>query len=73
MPPVHTVTVSEPRRRSVVASFFIRMVKEKPLGMASAVIILLLILLALFGGEVSPYPYNEIHLIDMSCPISHLS
>ena len=56
-----------------MASFFIRMVKEKPLGMASAVIILLLILLALFGGEVSPYPYNEIHLIDMSCPISHLS
>ena len=43
-----------------MASFFIRMVKEKPLGMASAVIILLLILLALFGGEVSPYPYNEI-------------
>ena len=47
-----------------MASFFIRLVREKPLGVASGVIIFLLILLALFGNELAPYPYNEIHLID---------
>ena len=47
-----------------MASFFIRLVKEKPLGFASGVVILLLLLVAIFGGYVSPYPYNEIHLID---------
>ena len=47
-----------------MASFFIRLVKEKPLGFSSGIVILLLILVALFGGQVSPYPHNEIHLID---------
>ena len=61
---VHTVTVSDPRRRNAVVNFFIRLVKEKPLGMASGVIVLLLIFVAIFGGQLSPYPYNEIHLID---------
>ena len=47
-----------------MASFFVRLVKEKPLGFASGMVILLLLLVAIFGGHVSPYPYNEIHLID---------
>ena len=47
-----------------MASFFVRLVKEKPLGFASGMVILLLLLVAVFGGYVSPYPYNEIHLID---------
>ena len=64
MPPAHTATVSEPRRRGAVASFFIRLVKEKPLGTASGIVIFFLILVAIFGGQFSPYPYNEIHLID---------
>ena len=64
MPRVHAATVSEPRRRSAVASFLIRLVKEKPFGFASGMVILLLILVAIFGGELSPYPYTELHLID---------
>ena len=47
-----------------MASFFIRLVKEKPLGTARGIVVLLLILVAIFGGQFSPYPYNEIHLID---------
>ena len=62
--PAHTATESEPRRRGAVASFFIRLVKEKPLGTASGIVIFFLILVAIFGGQFSPYPYNEIHLID---------
>ena len=47
-----------------MANFFARLVKEKPLGLASGMVILLLLLVAVVGGQVSPYPYNEIHLID---------
>ena len=47
-----------------MANFFARLVKEKPLGLASGMVILLLFLVAIVGGQVSPYPYNEIHLID---------
>ena len=53
-----------PRRRSRLADFFIRLVKEKPLGTASGVIILLLIFVAIFGGVLAPYQYAEMHLID---------
>ena len=47
-----------------MANFFARLVKEKPLGLASGMVILLLLLVAIVGGQVSPDPYNEIHLID---------
>ena len=53
-----------PKRRSRLADFFIRLVKEKPLGTASGIIILILILVAIFGGVLTPYPYDELHLVD---------
>ena len=56
--------VSEPKRRSRLADFFIRLVREKPLGTASGIILLILIFVAIFGGPLAPYPYDEIHLID---------
>ena len=64
MAQVRTPKVSDRKRRKAVAGFFVRLVKEKPLGLASGMVILLLILVAIFGGYASPYPYNEIHLID---------
>ena len=64
MPPVPTTRRRAPKRRYALANFFARLVKEKPLGFASGMVILLLLLVAVFGGQVSPYPYNEIHLID---------
>ena len=56
--------VIAPKRRSRLADFFIRLVKEKPLGTASGIIILILIFVALFGDVLAPYPYWEVHLID---------
>ena len=56
--------VIEPGRRSRLAEFFSRLVKEKPLGTFSGVIILILILVAAFGGVLSPYTYDEVHLVD---------
>ena len=56
--------VSEPKRRSRLADFFIRMVREKPLGTISGIIILILILVAILADVLAPYPYDEIHLVD---------
>ena len=53
-----------PKRRSRLADFFTRLVKEKPLGTASGAIILLLIFVAIFADVLAPYPYVEVHLVD---------
>ena len=53
-----------PRRRSRLAAFFIRLVKEKPLGTASGIIILIWIFVAIFADALTPYPPFEMHLAD---------
>ncbi len=57
--------VSEPNGRAGLADFFIRLVKEKPLGTACGIIILLLIFVAIFADVLTPYPYDEVHLYDI--------
>ena len=54
-----------PKRRSRLAEFFIRLVREKPLGTVSGIIILILIFVAIFADVVAPYDYSEIHLVDI--------
>ena len=56
--------VIESKRRSRLADFFIRLLKEKPLGTVSGIIILILIFVAIFADVLTPYPYKEMHLID---------
>ena len=56
--------VSEPKRRNALANFFIRLVKEKPLGTASGIIMLILILVAIFADVLAPYPSWKMHLAD---------
>ena len=53
-----------PKRRSRLADFFTRLWKEKPLGTASGIIVLLLILVAIFADFLAPYRYTEPHLVD---------
>ena len=53
-----------PKRRSLLADFFIRLVREKPLGTACGIIVLILILVAIFADVLAPYPYDEHHLAD---------
>ena len=53
-----------PKRRSRLADFFIRLVREKPLGTISGIIILILIFVAIFADILAPYPYGERHLPD---------
>ena len=54
-----------PKRRSRLADFFTRLVKEKPLGTISGITILILILVAIFADALAPYEFTEIHLKDM--------
>ena len=55
---------AETKRRHALADFFVRLVKEKPLGTACGIIILILILVAIFADSLAPYPYYEAHLVD---------
>ncbi len=57
-------SIIEPKRRSRLADFFIRLVREKPLGTVSGIIILILIFVAIFANVLAPYPFWETHLID---------
>ncbi|MDE0122335.1 MAG: ABC transporter permease [bacterium] len=57
--------VIEANRRSPLADFFIRLVTEKPVGTACGIIILILIFVAIFGGVLTPYPYDEANIHDM--------
>ena len=52
------------KRRSRLADFFTRLWKEKPLGTASGIIVMLLILVAIFADVLAPYRYTEPHLLD---------
>ena len=56
--------IREPKRRGRLADFFIRLWKEKPLGTACGMIILLLIFVAIFADVLAPYGYSERHLAD---------
>ena len=60
--------IAEPKRRSRLADFFIRLVREKPLGSVGGVIVLLMLLTAIFADVLAPHPYQEIHMMDRLHP-----
>ena len=51
--------IIDPKRRGRLADFFIRLVKEKPLGTISGIIILILIFVAIFTEVLAPYPFGK--------------
>ena len=53
-----------PRRRNPFAEFFVRLWREKRLGAASGIVVLLLILVAIFADALAPYPSFEVHPVD---------
>ena len=57
--------IREPKRRGRSADFFIRLLKEKPLGTVCGMIVLLLILVAIFADVLAPYGYMKVHPADM--------
>ena len=63
-------SVAEIERHSALVNFLIRLVKEKPLGTAGAVITLLLLLTGIFANFLAPYGLNEVHTGDFLAPPS---
>jgi len=58
-------SVTELKRHHPVANFFIRLVKEKPLGNIGGIIVLVLLLVGIFADFIVPYGMKEIHLEDI--------
>jgi len=53
---------AEEKRRSPLAGFFVRLVREKPLGTIGAIVVLILLFAGIFANLLAPYGMNEIHL-----------
>ena len=51
-------------RRFRLAAFLSRLVREKPLGSACGVVILLLVLVSILAPVLAPYPIDELHVPD---------
>lgn len=67
---VDTVTQSAPRRRSPTLAFIGRLLREKPLGAAGAIVFVLFLLCGLFADFLAPYGYNQINPINRLKPPS---
>ena len=52
------------KSRSLLADFFTRLLKEKPLGTAGGVIVLVFLFVAIFANVIAPYGSNEFILVD---------
>ena len=45
-----------------VADFFVRLVREKPLGLVGGIVVLIMLILGIFADVLAPYGYNDINL-----------
>jgi len=59
-----SVTLAEPKRHSRLGDFFIRLVKEHPLGTIGAVIVLVLLIVSIFADLIAPYGMKEIDILN---------
>ena len=55
---------NEPKRRSGISLFFVRLFKEKPLGTLGAFIVLVLLVIAAISDQIAPFAYDELHMFD---------
>ena len=53
-----------PNRRAGLVDFFVRLLKEKPLGTFCGIIVLLFILVAIFAEVLAPFPHDEVNILD---------
>jgi len=56
--------VEEAKRRSPFVDFFMRLARQKPLGLIGGIIVLLMLLTGIFADLLAPYGYNEYILAD---------
>jgi len=62
--------VAERKKRSYLVDFFVRLVREKPLGTFGLVVTLLLLLTGIFADFLAPYGMNEAHTANLLEPPS---
>lgn len=55
------IAVAEKKGRNSVIDFFVRLVREKPLGAVGGFIVLLLLFVGIFADMLAPYGFNDIH------------
>jgi peptide/nickel transport system permease protein len=58
------------RPRSQWAEIMVRLVKEKPIGLAGGIIVLLLLLMGILADVLAPYGFNQMILADRLSPPS---
>jgi len=58
------------RRRGPLLDFFVRLVREKPMGTFGAIIVLGLLVTGVSADLLAPYGFNQIHLMDTLQPPS---
>jgi peptide/nickel transport system permease protein len=61
---------TEPKARSPAAFFFIRLIKEKPLGTAGGIIVLIMLLTGIFADFLAAYEITDQKLSDRLTPPS---
>lgn len=61
---VDTNAIQIRKKRNPFTDFFIRLIKEKPLGTIGLIIVITLFLAGIFSDLIAPYGYNEIILRD---------
>ena len=54
----------ETKRRHALSDFFVRLVREKPLGVAGGIIVLILLFSGIFADFLAPHGMSELNLID---------
>ena len=57
--PTPVIVVEKTKSRSFLVDITVRLVKEKPLGLIGAIIVLLLFLTGIFADILAPYGYND--------------
>jgi len=66
---VNTGKPDAPIKYNTTMGFFLRLIKEKPLGTIGAVIVLIFVLVAILANVLAPYGYAQIHIADkLSAP-----
>ena len=66
---IDPITVDQIRKhRSMWADLFLRLVKEKPLGVVGGVIVIVLLLTGILANVLAPFPYAEVHPQDALLP-----
>jgi peptide/nickel transport system permease protein len=57
-----STAIEEQKRRSALVNFFLRLVREKPMGLIGGIVVLILLLMGIFADVLAPYGFNDIHL-----------